>query len=314
MTGEKYQPLIIGKSAKPRCFNKIKPESLPVMYRNNKKAWMNSYLFEEWLKKLNRKMKSQNRNILLFIDNAPSHPHLTLSNVKLAFFPPNTTSKTQPMDQGIIQTLKLKFRKKQLKFVLNQINKSEKSGSEILKEISILNAIYWVDSAWQEVEGLTIQKCFSRCGFDLNSSGPSDVHDDYEFGPEDDIPLKVVKLSQELFGCDFKDLTEIDEKLQGRDDSDIDFDMPADKLLETLNAQNCDDHDDDDDVDSEDSAIKIPVSKASDFAQGLRQFALQTGNQAILENVFKIEESLSDMLINNSKQSSICDFFKRQDN
>ena len=158
MTGEKYQPLIIGKSAKPRCF---KPESLSVMYRNNKKAWMNSYLFEEWLKKLNKKMKSQNRNILLFIDNAPSHhPHLTLSNVKLAFFPPNTTSKTQPMDQGIIQTLKVKFRKKQFKFVLNQMNKSEKSGSEILKEISILNAIYWVDSAWQEVEGLTIQKCF----------------------------------------------------------------------------------------------------------------------------------------------------------
>ena len=146
---------------------------------------------------------------------------------------------------------------------------------------------------WREVAGLTIQKCFSRCGFDLNSSGPSDVDDDYKFEPEDDIPLKVVKLSQEPFGCDFKYLTEIDEKLQSRDDSDIDFDMPAVKLLKTLNAQNCDD--DDDDSDSEDSSIKIPVSNANDFAHGLRQFALQTGNQAILENVFKIEESLSDI-------------------
>ena len=86
---------------------------------------------------------------------------------------------------------------------MNQINISEKSGSGILKEISILNVIYWVDSAWQEVEGLSIQNFFSRCGFDLNSSGLSDVDDDYEFEPEDDIPLKVLKLSQELFGCDF---------------------------------------------------------------------------------------------------------------
>ena len=76
------------------------------------------------------------------------------------------TFKPQPMDQSIIQTLKWKFKKKELKFVLNQIIKSEKSVSEILKEISDLNAIYWFDPAWQEVEGLTIQNMFARCGFD----------------------------------------------------------------------------------------------------------------------------------------------------
>ena len=48
--------------------------------------------------------------------------------------------------------------------------------------------------------------------------------------------------------------------------------MPADKLLETKKAQNC--AVDDDDVDSADSAIKIQVSRAKDFAHGLRQFAL----------------------------------------
>ncbi|KAH3725403.1 hypothetical protein DPMN_051236 [Dreissena polymorpha] len=38
MTGEKLPPLVIGKSAKPRCFRKIKTEKLPVMYRNNNKS------------------------------------------------------------------------------------------------------------------------------------------------------------------------------------------------------------------------------------------------------------------------------------
>jgi hypothetical protein len=59
-------------------------------------------------------MRQQNRHVLLFLDNAPSHPKLTLNNVTLQFLPANTTSKSQPMDQGIIQALKLRYRRRQL--------------------------------------------------------------------------------------------------------------------------------------------------------------------------------------------------------
>ncbi|KAI8487937.1 hypothetical protein Bbelb_343850 [Branchiostoma belcheri] len=41
MTREKEQPLIIGKSAKPRCFKNVNLRTLPVIFRNNSKAWMN---------------------------------------------------------------------------------------------------------------------------------------------------------------------------------------------------------------------------------------------------------------------------------
>ena len=34
-------------------------------------------------------------------------------------------------------------------------------------------------------------------------------------------------------------------------------------------------------------AIRIQLSKANNFAHGLKQFALQSGKQTILENVFK---------------------------
>ena len=138
MTGEKLRPLVIGKSEKPRCFKKINVESLPVDYKFNRKAWMNSHLFEIWLKKVNRIMVKKQRNILMFIDNAPSHPStLNLSNVRLQFFPPNTTSKSQPMDQGIIQAMKLKFRKKQLLYLIREMNRDkEKCGSTFLKQIT----------------------------------------------------------------------------------------------------------------------------------------------------------------------------------
>jgi len=63
---------------------------------------MNSFIFQVWLKILDRQMGKHKRKIILFIDNAPSHPATKFNNIKLSFLPPNTTSKTQPMDQGII--------------------------------------------------------------------------------------------------------------------------------------------------------------------------------------------------------------------
>ena len=54
-------------------------------------------------------MRIQNRNIILLIDNAPTHilyetTHVT--NITIEFLPPNTTSHLQPCDQGIINSFK----------------------------------------------------------------------------------------------------------------------------------------------------------------------------------------------------------------
>ena len=99
------ETLVIGKAAKPRCFQNLDIRKLPVEWRSNKKAWMTSQIMEEWLTAFNGRMKMQNRHVLLFLDNATCHPHIKLSNVRLAWFPPNTTSVSQPMDQGIIRNV-----------------------------------------------------------------------------------------------------------------------------------------------------------------------------------------------------------------
>ncbi|GFW62990.1 tigger transposable element-derived protein 6 [Trichonephila clavipes] len=106
---EKITPLVIGKSAKPRCFKGI--NSFPTKYRSNKKAWMTTELFNEWLISLNSDMKREKRHILLFLDNCTVHNNAPpLSNVKLQFFPPNSTSKLQPLDLGLIHNFKTKKR------------------------------------------------------------------------------------------------------------------------------------------------------------------------------------------------------------
>ena len=73
---------------------------------------MNGALFEEWVQKLDRKFASEGRSIALVIENCPAHTHIeNLKSIKLFFLPPNTTSATQPMGQGVIRSLKAKYRK-----------------------------------------------------------------------------------------------------------------------------------------------------------------------------------------------------------
>lgn len=125
MDGSEKLPLfVIGKSKNPRCFKNIK--SLPVIYRGNKKAWMTSVLFEEWLMQLDEKFIGEGRKVLLLVDNCPSHPKSVqekLRAIKLSFFPPNATSVLQPLDLGIIRTLKHYYRYALVKRRLDHMDK-----------------------------------------------------------------------------------------------------------------------------------------------------------------------------------------------
>ena len=83
VSGEKLQPLVIGKSRNPRSFRGYHRTLLLVQYESNTKAWMSGVIFKSWMKKLNQKKRVQNRNILLFMDNCGAHPKITFSYIKL---------------------------------------------------------------------------------------------------------------------------------------------------------------------------------------------------------------------------------------
>ena len=54
---EKLPFLAIEKFAKPRCFKGV--NSLPVDYKANRKAWMMSEIFIEWVKELDQQFQKQ---------------------------------------------------------------------------------------------------------------------------------------------------------------------------------------------------------------------------------------------------------------
>ena len=167
--GEKEPPIIIGRSLKPRCFKNVKDKRRPCgsYYFANKKAWMDSELMEEILRTLNRKCAAEDRKILLFIDNALSHPESFIdcfSHVKIVFLPKNTTSKLQPLDAGIIKNFKVFYRKQLLQHVLARIKPGSKA-SDVISSVDLLKSIGWVMDAWRKVKKETIVNCFSKCGF-----------------------------------------------------------------------------------------------------------------------------------------------------
>ena len=162
-TGEKLQPLVIGKSKKLRCFKNIDLKKLPVQYTANKKAWMTSTIFSEWITNVNKVMKRQGRQIIMFLDNATSHTKdVQLSNVTLKFLPANTTSVLQPLDHGNIQAFKARYRKHMLQSLLSKIDRVD-NAQTLCKEITLLGCLHWIGRSWAETTPSTISKCF--CGW-----------------------------------------------------------------------------------------------------------------------------------------------------
>ncbi|KAK3104668.1 hypothetical protein FSP39_007460 [Pinctada imbricata] len=319
VSGEKLPPLIIGKAEKPRCFSKIDKSTLPVNYYSNKKAWMTRDIFNDWLQNLNRKMRRKNRKILLFLDNTTSHSEMDLSHVKLKFFPPNTTSHTQPMDQGIIQATKLKFRKKQLLHMIKTMDlHPSMSGPDLLKKTSVLDAIYWMNAAWNEVQTSTIEKCFSRCGFvkqgkseeDCQEMGMLDTKDDEDDDDDDDIPLAALKKTKDIFGCEFNELVDIDSNVHTCNTEVLDWGKSACEILNTIDAS-CTLSDDSDDEDSSevDSLGICSISDASFMLEKLLRFAKHHGSALLYSSLMKADEEVAHMNVKKSKQAVISDFF-----
>lgn len=150
-------------------------QNLPVTYAANKKAWMTSVLFRDWLCSVNEDMKTKNRSILLVVDNCPAHPEVPpMSNLTLKFLPPNTTSEVQPMDRGIIKNFKFFYRKLLLRMVITKSIPGI-SASVIAKSVTVLDAIKWVGEAWNTVKDTTIQNCFKKAGFDLTEQLPTET-------------------------------------------------------------------------------------------------------------------------------------------
>ncbi|XP_045496574.1 tigger transposable element-derived protein 4-like [Colias croceus] len=159
---EKLRLLVIGKAKNPRCFKNVR--SLPVTYDAQSRSWMTAIRFIDWLKALDDHLQIKCRRIILFIDNCPAHPKgVELNNIKLVYLPPNSTSKLQPMDQGIIKVLKQGYRTRLVHRYLREIEDPDSK-----RPLTVHDAILNIAAAWEAIKPETIQNCFKKSGFRNN--------------------------------------------------------------------------------------------------------------------------------------------------
>ena len=160
-------------------------KSTPCRYRAQKKSWMTGDLFEEWVRKLDTSFRDQDRNVALMIDNSPAHPEIkNLTNINLIFLLPNTTSVLQPMDQGVIRSLKAHYRRKIVRLCIKSVDKNKQ-----LPKINILQAMKHLVSSWNAVSEETITNCFKKSNIS-QSKQKAAVNDD-------DDPFKCLQMELE---------------------------------------------------------------------------------------------------------------------
>lgn len=315
--GEKVdEPIVIGKSKVPRCFKKLKDPSRPadVHYFANPKSWMTSEIMVAVLTRLNRKLSSEKRKVILFLDNATCHPESMkdqYSHIKVVFLPKNTTSRLQPLDAGIIQNFKVKYRKKLVKHVLARINDGH-SATDIVKSVSILQAIRWLQQSWKEVASLTIKNCFEKCGIVKLSEELTELEEnDLEF------EALVREFTTDISAAQFANFDEnvpvseplinendIDWREKAREDS-INAFLNRDKIIEIQ-----DDLDEIEDEDTHDENVEKNLS-ATEVINLLDRICcspvIDEESQSMLGTVIK---KLEDIQISKRKQSSIRDYFR----
>ena len=115
----KMKPFVIHKAKRPRAFRNLRDMSESGVYWSQQaKAWATSSLVVEWFDLFVKDAKQHCKKhgvpfkVLLLMDNAPCHPQYLASRhpqVNVIFFPPNTTSLLQPLDQEIIANTKLMY-------------------------------------------------------------------------------------------------------------------------------------------------------------------------------------------------------------
>ncbi|CAF1616651.1 unnamed protein product [Didymodactylos carnosus] len=274
---------------------------------------MTSNLFTDWLITINNQMKKKKRKNLLFLDNAPCHViNQDLSNIKLVFFPPNTTSKCQPLDHGVIHSFKCFYRQKLVKHIIAQCTLAQ-TAAQI--SITVLDAIKWIEISWKNVTEKTIKNGFRAAGFTHSSSTSSSCAIDMDIDVEADIELNNSdNLLQQLDSL----LTHL--QIGGPQLTAAEF-VNIDSCIPTFNEWDDYEHletyiqvtqDDNEDEEEEEVLVEQPpnLSEVLKMIRKLHFFA--SIEQPQLHNLISdLESQLTDIYLDSKavKQSSIIDYF-----
>ncbi|XP_041512663.1 jerky protein homolog-like [Microtus oregoni] len=166
----KLKLCVVGKAKKPRSFKATDTLNLPVSYFSQKGAWMDLSIFRQWFDKIfvpqvreYLRSKGLQEKAVLLLDNSPTHPNENVlrsddGQIFAKYLPPNVASSIQPLNQGVIATMKRNYRAGLLQNNLEEGNDLK----SFWKKLTLLDALYEIAMAWNLVKPTTISRAWKQ--------------------------------------------------------------------------------------------------------------------------------------------------------
>lgn len=264
----KLKLMVVGKSKKPRPFKNLKMEDLPVVYKSQSRAWVSRVIFKEWyhdnfvpsVKEFFKRNKLPQKALLL-LDNAPGHPleeeeemkvKTKDGSIEIMFLPKNTTAIIQPLDQNVIKTLKMHYKKRLL---MDIVSSPEKNISTLISQFNIKDAIINVAYAWEQVTKNNILRSWKN----VWPTNPLLVNDSASQRPEEDEFLDSISMV-----CDLQSNQFDRESLQMKHEdvlkwimiAELDADLSDQDIVEEVMSQG---------ENTDDNCIEEPVPASQPF-------------------------------------------------
>ena len=169
----KVPDLVIGTSKQPHCFRNAR---CPVPYIDQKKAWMDKNIYKHWWSNIFLPCIRQftNKKVALLMDSCSGHDKTCtdpLGQVECFYFPPNTTSIYQPLDQGIIAVIKKRYKTRMLTQLVSAADNFDELQAQAEKIPNgrkglsygllahVLDAANLLKACWDELPASTVSAC-----------------------------------------------------------------------------------------------------------------------------------------------------------
>lgn len=241
----------------------------------------------EWLQSFYQQIGTT-RQVLLTMDNFSAHYTAVEqlpppSNIRICWLPANSTSRFQPLDQGIIQNCKAYYRRHWLQHMLHSFD----SNTDPHSTMNLRLAIRWILRSWNsEVTNTTIYNCFRKSTL---ISSPISL-------PTPIIPLGITDLYQRVVEAgNIRDAMAIANFLSPADEVEAEDDRQSvgeedilqEVIQDHLGLQSTQDNDEDDEQ------LALSVHTASDALQALHVLIEFTeGQESLSTNYIRVLERM----------------------
>lgn len=232
-----------------------------------------------------------------------------LTNVELKFFPPNCTSLIQPLDQGVINSVKYAYRSR----LLQRILLNTEHGRDT--KVDLYMAVQMLAAAWMSTRGEVVKNCFAHAGFRpeemCSSSDDAQAADDV--GPGQDATTAEAWAALEEAGIVPENVA-LSDYVNADADVIVYEELSDAEILKSARAASAAAADSSDDEEVGHGVPTVPTSvtasQVMDSLDVLRSFLGAHDDDVAMQLLADCEQRILPLLVRKRKQSKISDFFK----